>query len=344
MHPAHPRRCHSQYRGFTLTEVLVVISIIAVLTGLLIAGVVKARSGANVFVIKQHVSDIEGALELFRKQHSFYPPDFTRIREPALPTRFPHVQACSNRFLPFLNRYAPNHAEASIVPPANLPPGYPANTRRIDIWWDQVGDYLGPESAVVFWLSGISKNKQFPLTFIASNGRVTALPPYNVQVDNQTFERDLSFDFKSAGHIPVFEQSGVSGDARTDKYPALPPLGYPIWDTGLQAGYVCASSQLNDGSPEPVIYFELASFRPTVDPYPTRLVQIQGSAGLIGPYATPGGQLYAADKFQLITPGLDSYFFAGATSNTNISQLDKWERDNISNFTDGPLENVIIAR
>jgi prepilin-type N-terminal cleavage/methylation domain-containing protein len=295
-----------QRSGFTLVELLVVIAIIAILAGLGVPALMRALRTANEMTIKTTVSELDKAVNSFKTKHGFFPPDFTRIQS-------------ANQFLNFINRYAPNNSEQTQA--AGFPPG----VRRIDVWWSQVGQYLGPESALPFWLSGLAKNKQFPLTFIDSNGNCCALPPYNVQVDGQVIERDVEFDFNTGALHPVFEQSGVPGDARN---PGI--TTYPIWDTGLQAGYVCIMSQFADGDLVPVVYFELASYRynildpastssTPIDIFPHRNLFIGGNAGVVVPlgYAQRNGagaseyHYYKKDSFQILVAGMDSLFYEG---------------------------------
>jgi prepilin-type N-terminal cleavage/methylation domain-containing protein len=331
MQPA-PRRP----RGFTLTEVLVVIAIISILMGLLIAGVVRARGRADLYAIQSRISQVDTALESFKTKHGFYPPDFVRITS-------------ANQFLPYLNRYAPNHAESAQAL------GHSPGVRRVDVWWEQVGKYLGPETAITFWLSGLSKNKQFPLTYVSNNGTpavttddfVAALPPYNLPLlDNgtQTVERDVEVDFSSDSFIPVLEGT----DPRSANAQGPPSLAganqYPPWDA--IAGYVCGLSQIDDGGKDPVVYFELASYRPTVDPFPSRTYQAGVWTGTVGPYLDPAnGTVFEKDSFQLIAPGRDSLPCpASGTTTSAVIAMSAEERDNVTNFVKGLLESLLLTQ
>ena len=61
-------------RGFTLIEVLVVISIIAILSAILFASFGSAREDARNKALRSELKEVQLALELYRSQNGEYPP------------------------------------------------------------------------------------------------------------------------------------------------------------------------------------------------------------------------------------------------------------------------------
>ena len=268
-------------RGFSLIELLVVIVIIGILVGLLVPGVMSAYRRSQEFAIEQEVNQLSLAIEAFKTKYGFYPPDFTRITD-------------VNQFIPYLNRIAPNHSESS----------------NLTAWWTQVGSKLqaaGPQSSYVFWLSGLAKNKQYPLTGNTGN----PLPAYNVG----TVEREVFFDFK--------------GDRLRD------PLN-PSVLVGTNNALVATYSQFT-GTCLPFVYFELKSLTTVPAPY---AVSTSNGTYNLSPYNN-GSEFFNKDKFQLIAPGMDSLFSATPANTPNIGNCNPRERDNITNFSEGRLERTI---
>jgi len=68
------RRLNSRRQaGFTLVEILIVISIIAVLSGMVLVGVQHARAGANKAMAKTAISSMAAALDSFVQDEGEYP-------------------------------------------------------------------------------------------------------------------------------------------------------------------------------------------------------------------------------------------------------------------------------
>ncbi len=61
--------------GFTIVELIAVIAIISILTGLLLAGVSKVRASAKIKKAKATIEQLEVALEMYSQNYGTYPND-----------------------------------------------------------------------------------------------------------------------------------------------------------------------------------------------------------------------------------------------------------------------------
>ena len=170
----------SRKTGFTLVELLVVIAIIGILVGLLVPALGAVSRRVSEFAINNDVNELERALELFNSEFEFYPPDMSEINS-------------AQEFLPFLNKISRKHREGNGGPGTNL-----------ETWWNAIGVNLDNESALVFWLSGISTDASFPLT---NNG--APLPAFNVgSIERRSFMEfpGNQLEINSTGTVARFVQ------------------------------------------------------------------------------------------------------------------------------------------
>ncbi len=300
-------------RGFSLVELLVVITIIAILVGFIAPAVFRALTTSEEFVINSDIVLLNSSVEAFKTKYGFYPPDFSRIRT-------------LNEFIPYLNRIAPNHGHTPV---------------QLNAWWADIGIQLsgdpttplpdgrkGPVASYVFWLSGLSKNKQYPLTDLSG----VPLVAYNQAINTAgtavpAIEREVFYDFKS--------------------------------ERLLIDGFVAGYSQYR-GRPEPFVYYELNSLPTLTDAAFTtymselRDVGTQKGTSSVYPYFDPtksatlafSERLAKRDSFQFIAAGLDGLFAPDTgTTTQDINALlpanAKLERDNLTNFSNGRLEVLI---
>ena len=122
--------------GFTLVELLVVIAIIGILVGLLVPAIGAVNRRVSEFSINAEIVNLETALELFRNDYGVFPPDMSDMD--------------FNQFKRFLQQQiSRSHVETDA---------------DLNAWWNATGQHLGPDSSLVFWLSGLAKNAQRPIT------------------------------------------------------------------------------------------------------------------------------------------------------------------------------------
>jgi prepilin-type N-terminal cleavage/methylation domain-containing protein len=82
------RRMRFVPRGFTLVELLVVIAIIAILAGLLVPVISKAKGKAKVAVARQEVGQLANAINRYYSNYKIYPASKT-IRSTSVSDQFP---------------------------------------------------------------------------------------------------------------------------------------------------------------------------------------------------------------------------------------------------------------
>ena len=74
---AHGSDCKRTSAGFTLVELLVVITIIGILAGLAVPAIFSAVSTANSTAMKMELNSLETAVQRYQEKYGDYPPDFS---------------------------------------------------------------------------------------------------------------------------------------------------------------------------------------------------------------------------------------------------------------------------
>ena len=74
---AHGSDCKRTSAGFTLVELLVVITIIGILAGLAVPAIFSAISTANSTAMKMELNSLETAVQKYQEKYGDYPPDFS---------------------------------------------------------------------------------------------------------------------------------------------------------------------------------------------------------------------------------------------------------------------------
>lgn len=179
--------------GFTLVELLVVITIIGILASLSSVFIFKGLSAAKQGRTAAEVTNLASAMEEFRRQYGDYPPSYldqTDITARALMVRFlakafprcnPNVEVW---YIPWCNT----------VQQTTYYPYLQTDGTHVGLWDPATGanitiptaDYvpLKPAQALVFWLTSISKDPVHPLSaattdrvsfFDFDNSRITRL-------------------------------------------------------------------------------------------------------------------------------------------------------------------------
>jgi prepilin-type N-terminal cleavage/methylation domain-containing protein len=304
--------------AFTLTELLVVITIIAVLAALTTAGVMRAMGTARQTKIKTELDQLDSALRAYKEKYGSYPPsDLSNLSiNPALKA---HVARAFPRY------------DLSQLGPDLLAAGLDPNVSR-------------PDHALVFWLRGFGPDVTHPFVNISNEQIVNgAVPNPGVKVTTNSFflfdqGRLMPLNFSSTVTYPSYIPAGIKTKAPYiyfDPVIVANPSLVKNFDTG------------NIWDPE-----KSSKLRPTVGLVRPSWIDTNGdgvinSAGNGDEYANSESfQIIAAGmdgKFSSLDPngpsGMDDYqpFYPNGTffnNNMPLSVIDTAYDDNISNFCD----------
>jgi prepilin-type N-terminal cleavage/methylation domain-containing protein len=305
------RQPNTRY-GFSLVEILVAITVIAILGGMLMAGLFpvlrRAREAATFTELKQ----IETSIENFKTKYGFYPPSFIQ---------FHNLDAVGKTALMrrYLNRISPNHQESDA---------------RIQAWFAACGNNINPNLGqdITFWLSGLFKNKQFPLTGSAAGA---IAPAFSVPATANDL-REIFYEFKperlfdSAGTLPPVTTALVAGFSQLDN--VVSPLVYI--DSANYTTEVTGTSTLNTSNwpasrRRNVGYFRRVAPANVLDVNPIALADLNANTVAFENPTT----------FQLFFSGTDTT--CGNTdcvSGFNIRNMPAVDSDNIANFANGRMD------
>jgi prepilin-type N-terminal cleavage/methylation domain-containing protein len=193
--------------AFTLTELLVVITIIAVLAALSTAGVMRAMSTARQTGMKTELDQLDAALKSYKEKYGSYPPcnlDLTNTQ--ALAALRSHVARAFPRY----------------------------NIAGLQSDLQQVGlrlDAFRPDQALVFWLKGFSPDVSNP--FVSADGQqIVYNPSTNTSTKTGPVKTSPFFEFDqgrllsvAAGESPAYFPRGV-------KVTSSVATPYPQWTSG----------------------------------------------------------------------------------------------------------------
>lgn len=302
-----PNRLNPPNHGFTLVEILVAITVIAILAGMLIVGVFPALNRAKETAIQVELSTLERAVEDFKLKFGVYPPSFARIRN-------------AQQMLVELNRINRNHREGDPAPGQGM--------SYIELWWRDVGQHIRPERGedLVFWLSGLCKNRQFPLT----NGLINNIMPSAFENDAEGIEREVFANFKK-------KQLIIVGSPARAGYSQTPNVAAPY--LYLDAGSY-RDALANNQSPRFAPYWRWnpLSGVDAMSPVEPDLNQINAGAVI---FENP-------KTFQLVAPGINN--LTGGTGGDdfrmggNVLRYSLEDADNFANFAEGRLGEFADAQ
>lgn len=335
-------------QGFTLIELLVVIGIITVLAGFLLPAVFSALRRSKEFVIQKNVTDLKGALEMFKNKYQVYPIDFSV--DPALAggDYVLYQQLVTNFVRRLSGRHQYGNAGFTIFAPnANLENPYPQFPNNKDTYGygDVAVRHPGDMSAAegfVFLLSGLSENAEYPLGYVDGGSGVWVIDP--------NISPKFFYEFKDEKLVDL-DQDGWPEFVPNDG-PAI-PICYFDARTYTQLQRTVLVDSDSNGTVD-----ELTELRQRL----FALIQVtsadhgDASAGTCYPYlsfleSTRQGRFVfeGQDKYQLIAAGMDGIYGVENSppftrySRNDDAQLNSSHRDNITSFSDTTLGNNFVT-
>lgn len=299
--------------GFTLTELLIVIAIIAVLAGLIAAAAVNALENARRAAILLDIKNISAAAENFKNDYGSYPPNgMNPAPNAGAGTPSALVQSDFERMF---KKAFPRHQE-----PRELILGLCGQgTGSVNL-----PEGMSPAEAMVFWLGGFSSDEVYPISgpggpsFLASDSEV---------MENRN--RRYEFDLGLLG--PRNDNGAFNGRS----------IQYQIMLNGANQNRQINLWQFTPkGSEQPLVYFDTSRHKPvkydlsytpngaTQKVYALKKVR-EGFTGT----RTKNDLVFIDPKFQILHSGLDDDWggFGASTTDTGTSV------DDVIIFPEGPF-------
>jgi prepilin-type N-terminal cleavage/methylation domain-containing protein len=283
----------AERRGFTLTEMLVVITIIAILASLASVAVVRALDTAKQTRIKLEVDNLDAALKAYKEKYGSYPPcdlRFTGVTPIPNPQTIQHV--------------------ARLFPRYNMGAGYAnliADLKAAGV--DTV--YFRPDQALVFWLRGFGPDPTNPFSL------ATPLTPLFDFDRSRLAQIPTVPPVPGVVPIPSYFPAGVKPDTSGAPYVYWDALSYtyvsPTATAEAQANAFNAQITTNTTIPPMPAIAPIFVNAGTAMPY---WADIDGN-GASNTTASPTENWVNPDSFQIIAPGMDAKYgtsYVGATA------------------------------
>ena len=340
--------------GFTLLELLIAISVIALLLALLVPAIRQVMGTANDTAVSSEIKGIEGGLSQFHQMYGTMPPSFLDLRRNAGGFVNPAT-------MPALRQVFGTSIDQGAMIASLNKMGFPGAGAAGFGDFSKRGVLRGAECLVFFLgglpangelsgglmvpgaeLAGFSKNPRDPFnvsnptptTFVLLDKNRRAGPFYGFNPDRLQFVNDVE---GSSGR-PVDAQS-LSYFTYVDGFTAQKtPMLYTSSDGGR--GYPTdfgADNAPGGGDDGPLGAFPDLNY--AVGPFATQDVPVALAAG---PYRTEAGGRINPNGYQIISPGQDGEFGAGGRYSSDAGYTPAGNpndggEDNVTNFSAGSL-------
>lgn len=270
------RTADRRARGFTLTELLIVIAIIAVLAALITAAAVNAIRRSRQARITLEINQIAGSLEQFKTDYGAYPPNgFVPTSVSSPPPAGSIGALVRSDFIRMFKGAFPRHQEPVELIEA-LAGITPQNSSIVPSGPLQNG--MTPAEALYFWLAGFSSDPKYPISGSGGPSFINVVGGEVLENRNRRYEFDL-------GRLGPRNDDGSFNESigRFITYQI-------VIDGNVQNRRINFWQYTPPGSEQPLAYFDTSRHKPVqYDP----------------PYTPPGSsfKVYALKKIREGFPG-----------------------------------------
>jgi len=332
--PSPPRR-----RGFTLVELLVVITIIGILAAFTVGAAIRVRYTSRKAAIKTELTQLDIALQHYKQKHGEFPPDFANINLPAGGANDPLRKQAQLAVLRHLRKAFPRYS----LPAGD--PVLPDDAPWLQFVNDVTTNYPGlnpnqfdPAAALVFWLGGL------PETTAAAVWKPAG------------FHSDPQFPFKQG--LPRTEPFYEFKTERLTAPPVASNFRYsPPGDIAAPYVYFRAQRLVGPGTSGQYEYGYVAggnfvplAFANTATDFAVPYLDQPLNPNANQPAPTPPRAWRNQETVQVLCAGFDN-LFGGANlfrfsrvgqeldAAGNLGPMNDANFDNIANFSEGTLED-----
>lgn len=335
-------------RGFTLTELLIVIAIIAVLAGLITAAAVNALRAANRAAIIDEINKVGGALEAFNTEFGAYPPNAMNNGDNQT------IQQVSNDLVRAMKRAFPR-IDAQELQVVQALAGMNVSGNVVTSGPVQGG--VSAYEALVFWLGGFSDDARYPLSGPGGPSFVDT----NSNGDEILEDRNRRYQFELTRLIPRNSNGGFDeSDRRFVEY-QIDLNGNGNNNDAGERRQINLWQYAPQGSEQPLMYFDVSRYKPAVYDPPANF-NVTGADQILALKKVREGRTQPQnlndvvfvnqDKFQILHCGLDGAWGSfGSPVHLMSNVIDLFmlfptgpfigdTADTLTNFTSGVLEDA----
>jgi prepilin-type N-terminal cleavage/methylation domain-containing protein len=337
-------------RGFTLTELLIVIAIIAVLAGLIAAAAVNALKKGRETRTLLEIKNLSTAVENFKNETGVYPPNGMNPNPQNPPPANSPAKLVQSDFQRMFAKAFQGNAEPPVLALALCGQNTSGGANQ------NLDKGMAAAEAVYFWLGGFSSDKKFPISGPGGPSFPVDGPDGGVEILES---RTGGYEFDRGRLRSGVDEDLESGNAFKGRY-----LLYSVDlnQNGTIDNNAGENRRINlwqynpSGSEQPLVYFDTSRHKPyQYDPYAS------ATATNIFPFkklregvTTPSSIrdiAYIDNKYQILHSGLDDDwgdFGVSASSTSAPDDLVLFPEgpfigpiaDTLTNFTDGTLASA----